>query len=138
MVSWGSGTSKQYQNYFTRWEKYCQSKGLRKFKATMENGINFLATLFSTGLEYSAINTAGSALLSVLVLLNNITFGTHSLSLNLPFLARAGSGMLRLYYSTSRRWAQHLITRARSEDLNNENNHAPLPVNRTAFSNTLY
>ena len=45
----------------------------------MENGINFLATLFSAGLGYSAINTAHSALSSVLGLSNNITFGSHPL-----------------------------------------------------------
>ena len=45
----------------------------------MENGIDFLATLFSAGLGYSEINTARSALSSVLVLPNNITFGSHLL-----------------------------------------------------------
>lgn len=39
--------------------------------------IGFLAPLFSAGLGYSAINTARSALSSVLVLPNNITFGSH-------------------------------------------------------------
>ena len=28
MASWRSGTSKQYQTYLKRWEKYCQSKDL--------------------------------------------------------------------------------------------------------------
>ena len=79
MASWRSGTSKQYQTYLKRWEKYCQSKKLGKFEATVENGIDFLATLFSAGLGYGAINTARSALSSVLVLPNNITFGSHPL-----------------------------------------------------------
>ena len=74
-----SGTNKQYQTYLKRWEKFCQSKGLGKFEATVENGIDFLATLFSAGLGYSAINTARSAFPSVLVLANNITFGSHPL-----------------------------------------------------------
>ena len=79
MAFWRSGTSKQYQTYLKRWEKYCQSKGLKKFEATVENGIYFLATLFSAGLGYSAIDTARSSLSSVLVLPNNITFGSHPL-----------------------------------------------------------
>ena len=79
MAFWRSGTSKQYQTYLKRWEKYYQSKGLKKFEATVENGIYFLATLFSAGLGYSAIDTARSALSSVLVLPNNITFGSHPL-----------------------------------------------------------
>ena len=73
------GTSKQYQTYLQRWEKYCQSNGLGKVEATVANGIDFLATLFSPGLGYSAINTARSALSSVMVPPNNITFGSHPL-----------------------------------------------------------
>ena len=79
MASLRSGTSKLYQTYLKRWEKYCQSNGLGKFEATMANEIEFLATLFSAGLVYSAINTARSALSSVMVLPNNITFGSHPL-----------------------------------------------------------
>ena len=45
MVSWRSGTSKQYQTYLKCWEQYCQCKELPKFKASVENGIYFLATL---------------------------------------------------------------------------------------------
>lgn len=96
MASWRSGTSKQYQTYLKRWETYCQSKGLGKFEATVENGIDFLATLFSAGLGYSAINTARSALSSVLVLSNNITFGSH------PLVARFLKGVFELKPSLPR------------------------------------
>ena len=96
MASWRSGTSKQYQTYLKRGEKYCQSKGLGKFEATVENGIDFLATLFSAGLGYSAINTARSALSSVLVLPNNITFGSH------PLVVRFLKGVFELKPSLPR------------------------------------
>ena len=62
----------------------------------MENGIDFLATLFTSGLGYSAINTARSALSSVLILLNNITFGTH------PLVARFLKGVFQLKPSLPR------------------------------------
>lgn len=62
----------------------------------MENGIDFLATLFSAGLGYSAINTARSALSSVLVLSNNITFGSH------PLVARFLKGVFELKPSLPR------------------------------------
>ena len=77
MASWRS--SKQYQTYLKRWEQFCQTNGLSKLRATVENGIDFLATLFNSGLGYSAINTAGSALSLVLLLPNNTTFGSHPL-----------------------------------------------------------
>lgn len=58
--------------------QFCQSKGINRFNASVENGKDFLATLFASGLGYSTINTARSVL-SVFVLPNNITFGTHPL-----------------------------------------------------------
>ena len=77
MASWRTGTTKQYNVYLRRWEQFCQSKEINRLDASVENGIDFLATLFTSGLGYSAINTARSVLSSVLILPNNITFGTH-------------------------------------------------------------
>ena len=79
MASWRTGTTKQYDVYLKWWEQFCQSKGIDRLDASVENGIDFLATLFSSGFSCSAINTARSALSSVLILPNNITFGTHPL-----------------------------------------------------------
>lgn len=79
MASWRTGTTKQYDVYLKRWEQFCQSKEINRLDASVENGIAFLAALFTSGLGYSAINTARSALSSVLILPNNITFGTHPL-----------------------------------------------------------
>ena len=62
----------------------------------MENGIDFLATLFSSGLGYSAINTARSALSSVLLLPNNTTFGSH------PLVTRFLKGVFELKPSLPR------------------------------------
>ena len=64
----------------------------------MENGIYFLATLFTSGLGYSAINTARSALSSVLILPNNITFpyGAH------PLVTRFLKGVFELKPSLPR------------------------------------
>ena len=62
----------------------------------MENGIDFLTTLFTSGLGYSAIKTARSALSSVLILPNNITFGAH------PLVARFLKGVFELKPSLPR------------------------------------
>ena len=67
-------TSKQYQTYLKHWETICQSNGLGKLEATVANGIDFWATLFSAGLGCSAINIACLPLSSVMVLPNNIIF----------------------------------------------------------------
>ena len=96
MASWRTGTTKQYDVYLKRWEQFCQSKGINRFDASVENGIDFLATLFTSGLGYSAINTARSALSSVLILPNNITFGAH------PVVARFLKGVFELKSSLPR------------------------------------
>ena len=96
LASWRAGTNKQYQVYLKRWEQFCQSKGVDTFEVTVENGIDSLATLFSSGLGYSAINTARSALSSVLLLPNNTTFGSH------PLVTRFLKGVFELKPSLPR------------------------------------
>jgi len=79
MASWRSGTGKQYHSYLGRWEKFCAQKVIPEEDASVEHGIDFLASLYEEGLGYSAINTARSALSSVLTLPGNVTFGNHPL-----------------------------------------------------------
>ena len=79
MASWRSGTGKQYHSYLGRWEKFCAQKVIPEEDASIEHGIDFLASLYEEGLGYSAINTARSALSSVLTLPGNVTFGKHPL-----------------------------------------------------------
>ena len=93
MASWRTGTTKQYDVYLKRWEQFCQSKGIDRLDASVENGIDFLATLFTSGLGYSAINTARSALSSVLILPNNIKH---------PLVARFLKGVFELKPSLPR------------------------------------
>ena len=96
MASWRAGTAKQYQSYLLRWETYCKDRHINQFKATVENGIDFLATLYQNGLGYSAINTARSALSSVLTLADKSTFGQH------PLVARFLKGIFELKPSLPR------------------------------------
>ena len=52
--------------------------------------MNFLAELFQSGVGYSAINTARSALSSILILLDNTIFGSH------PLVSRLLKGVFEL------------------------------------------
>ena len=96
MASRRASTSKQYQLYLSRWEVFCKSRNINKFTASVENGIDFLASLFEKGLGYSAINTARSALSSVLDLQGANTFGTH------PLVTRFLKGVFELKPSLPR------------------------------------
>ena len=60
------------------------------FQPRIQNGIDFLVSLYKSGLGYSAINTARSALSSLLVLEDEVKFGEH------PLVARCMKGIFNL------------------------------------------
>lgn len=90
MASWRAGTSKQYQTYLKRWQQYCIEKNIDVFQAGANNGVEFHVSLYKSGLGYSAINTARSALSSILVLQNGEKFGEH------PLVVRCMKGIFEL------------------------------------------
>lgn len=90
MASWRAGTGKQYHSYLERWEKFCSQNAIVAEEASVENGIEFLTSLYKAGLGYSAINTARSALSSALTIPGNVTFGNH------PLVARFLKGVFEL------------------------------------------
>ena len=96
MASWRPGTGKYYHSYLGRWEKFCAQKAIVVEDASVENGIDFLASLYEDGLGYSAINTARSALSSVLTSPGNVTFGNH------PLVSRFLKGVFELKPSLPR------------------------------------
>ena len=75
--SWRSGTRKQYATYLQKWQRYCSSRDIDSLHPSVEDGINFLAELYDAGIGYSAINTARSALSSVVTLPNTTSFEAH-------------------------------------------------------------
>ena len=79
MQSWRSGTTTQYQTYYKKWESFCCQRKINPLQATLQDGINFLRDLFATGVGYSCINTARSALSSIIVLPECAHFGSHPL-----------------------------------------------------------
>ena len=74
-----ASTKKQYEPYIKRWEEYCRSRKIDTLSATIDDGINFLASLCQSGLKYNAINTARRALSSILIFSDYSTFGKHPL-----------------------------------------------------------
>ena len=80
MASWRKGTTKQYKSYLERWEVFCRREKIPPHNPGMTKSIEFLGTLFKTGLGYSAINTAWSAVISdYLKLWNTLWEGPSSL-----------------------------------------------------------
>lgn len=62
MSSWRKGTTKQYRCYLNKWEILCRRRNINSIYTTVNNVLIFLTELYETGVGYSAINTAKSAL----------------------------------------------------------------------------
>ena len=80
MSSWRTGTTKQYNTYLQKWEQYCEENKLSLFNPGLDKAIEFLTSLFESGIGYSALNTARSALSSILPLIDGVKFGEHPLT----------------------------------------------------------
>jgi integrase len=79
MASWRKGTQKQYQSYLLRWEEYCNRKNIAPHTPGNTAAIEFLTELYNSGVGYSAINTARSALSSVIRPTAGVPFGKDPL-----------------------------------------------------------
>ena len=69
-----NGTAKQYRLYLQKWELFCGRKNIDPLHSSIQEGVNFLAELFATGIGYSCINTLRSAL--IIILPGGQTFAT--------------------------------------------------------------
>ncbi|XP_048584520.1 uncharacterized protein LOC116603512 isoform X2 [Nematostella vectensis] len=78
LKSWRTGTKKQCATYLKKWEHFCSKRQIDRTEASVENALAFLTSLYNSGLKYSAINTARSAL-SCLDCGSRITIGNHPL-----------------------------------------------------------
>ena len=77
--AWRPSTVKQYMPYIRKWETYCSQQQIDPIHTNISQVLNFLTQLFNTGVCYSAINTAKSALSALIVLSDSRSLGQHSL-----------------------------------------------------------
>jgi len=79
LKSWRKGTSKQYQSYYKKWLDFCHREQISRVRPSLAQVIEFILTLFNNGLSYSSLNTARSALSSILPSIDGIPVGQHPL-----------------------------------------------------------
>ncbi|PFX11492.1 hypothetical protein AWC38_SpisGene24753, partial [Stylophora pistillata] len=82
MGSWPEGTTKQYQTYLKRWQSFCEHRNIDIYCPGVAMGIEFLVSLYWSGLGYSAVNAARSALSATI------------LSEGIPFAGQRGQTLL--------------------------------------------
>ena len=79
MASWRKGTTKQYKTYLSRWTEFCQRENISTYSPGIPKAIEFLTELFHSEVGYSAINTARSALSTIILPTAGIPFGKDPL-----------------------------------------------------------
>ena len=78
-ASWRMGTEKRYNSHVERFVKFCRERYTDPIQATTEMGIEFLTEYFKTGVGYSSVSSARSALLSIIKPVCNVPFGKSPL-----------------------------------------------------------
>ena len=78
-ASWIMGTEKRYNSHVKRFVKFCRERYTDPIQATTEIGIEFLTEYFKTGVGYSSVNSARSALSNIIKPVCNVPFGKSPL-----------------------------------------------------------
>ena len=78
-TSWRQGTEKRYYGHIKRFVDFCHKRQADPLCAITKTGIEFLNEYFNTGVGYSAVNSARSALFSLIKPLHGIHFGKDPL-----------------------------------------------------------
>ncbi|VDI36333.1 Hypothetical predicted protein [Mytilus galloprovincialis] len=73
--SWRQSTQKQYWTYLKKWCTFCCQRKIDIFTPTEVDVVEFLTVLYESGVGYSSINTARSALSSYLTLGKTLPIG---------------------------------------------------------------
>ena len=82
-ASWRVGTGKRYSSHEERFVKFCRERYTDPIQATTEMGKEFLTEYFKTGLGYSSVNSARSALSNIIKPMCNVPFGKSPLACRL-------------------------------------------------------
>ena len=83
-------TQKAYNTYVAKWKRYAQKQQIAVSEPDISNIVNFLAHLFQNGANYSAVNTARSALSAFLPRKFSGSAGSH------PDVCRLMKGVFEL------------------------------------------
>ena len=79
LASWRVRTGKRYNSHIERFVKFCRERYTDPMQETTKMGIEFLTEYFKTGLGYNSVNSARSALLTLMEPVCKVPFGKSPL-----------------------------------------------------------
>jgi len=81
--SCAGSTWKQYESVLKKWSSFCVQYKYNELTPTLSAVLSFLTKLFDSGLSYTSVNTARSALSTLFAPLDGIKIGEHPLVIRL-------------------------------------------------------
>ena len=78
-TSWRRSTQKQYATYISKWILFCDKGKINSVYPTLNQVLEFLNSLFESGLSYSAINSARSALSAYGINFNHVPVESNAI-----------------------------------------------------------
>ena len=87
LSGWSKGTNTAYQSGWRKWVSWCMSREVDPISCPVHPFLDFLAGLFSEGLQYRSINTIRSAVSMTHKQVNGVPLGQH------PLVSRLFKGM---------------------------------------------
>lgn len=79
LLSWKSGTKKQYNTHINRWFRYCAERQVSPVSPALETVIEFFTEQFNKGLGYESLNRARGALSALGINFEGFRVGNHPL-----------------------------------------------------------
>lgn len=76
--------------YLNKWKEFCGKLHIDIFSPTVQQVLTFLTDLYEANASYSTLNTARSALSTIITLPGNISVGNH------PLVARFLKGVFQI------------------------------------------
>ena len=79
MDAWRPSTKKLYSTYINKWMTFCFERDMNPLEPSLPQACRFLRTLADAGIGYAGLNSARSALATILPAFDGHSFGTHPL-----------------------------------------------------------
>ena len=77
--SWRPGTARRYSTYIKQWKIFCNEKQINPISPPLTEAVEFLTKVYQSGVGYSSVATARSALSSLLKIENGVSFGKQEI-----------------------------------------------------------
>lgn len=77
IVSWGKSTRKQFATYVKKWMTFCRERQINCYSPLLSDALQFLLGLFNQRLSYSTLDTARSALSTIVTIDGGESFGSN-------------------------------------------------------------